>query len=515
MKTTNIYLLMTAALMILATACDENLDIAPTQELENEFFIDQQRMQAGVTAVYAKITDLYGYNANNPRHKIWLLPGDDLRANNPKSMDTFKGITGSDSDVTFVWDRLYQLGARANTMLEKIEENPEVYTDEAVMNYNTGEMLFLRSWAFYKLWSWWGKAPVVTNRIVGLENVYKEPSEGLEMLNQAITDLETAAGLLPESWLTELAGRVTKDAAYGMLVKGYVTRANYSGNSAEDYNQAIAAFEKISSSRQLAEQFGQNFDYRFENNPESLFEFQASLKTAENPWLDNDFSDAVGTMGAFYRHFLDHWTNQGTLVAPTQKLIDAFDPEDPRIAETFDTTSAPAWSFNNGYKMIKYVKDERNKFDGIAEVNSINNTRLLRLADVKLLAAEAYLQTGQAAKALEQVNDIRRRARFSTPDGSEAAQPADLPSLTMQDIIDERFRELAGEDGHRWNDLRRWNEAGFINLDNWTKTDFGFPEDYDDALWGFEASTHRLMPIPTTELDSNPKMLESGQNSGY
>ena len=101
-----------------------------------------------MTAVYAKITDLYGYNANNPRHKIWLLPGDDLRANNPRSLDTFKGITGSDGDVTFVWDRLYQLVARANTMLEKIEENPEVYTSEALMNYNTGEMLFLRSWAF-------------------------------------------------------------------------------------------------------------------------------------------------------------------------------------------------------------------------------------------------------------------------------------------------------------------------------------------------------------------------------
>jgi len=510
-----LYLLMTAVLMVLATACDENLDIEPTEELENDFFVDQQRMQAGVTAVYAKITDLYGYNANNPRHEMWLLPGDDLRANNPRSVDNFKGITGNDGDITFVWDRLYQLVARANTMLEKIEENPEVYTDEALMDHNTGEMLFLRSWAFYKLWSWWGKAPVVTERIVGLENVYQEPSEGLEMLNQAITDLETAADLLPESWPTDLAGRVTKDAAYGMLVKGYVTRANYSGNDTEDYNRAIAAFEKISSSRQLVEQFGQNFDYRFENNSESLFEFQASLKTAENPWLDNDFTDAVGTMGAFYRHFLNHWSNQGALIAPTQKLVEAFDPEDPRIRETFDTTSAPAWSFNNGYKMLKYVKDERNEFAGIANINSVNNTRLLRLADVKLLAAEAYLQTGQTAKALEQVNDIRRRARFSTPDGTEAVQPADLAALTMQDIIDERLRELAGEDGHRWNDLRRWNEAGFINLSNWTKTDFGFSEVYDDDLWGFEADTHVLMPIPITELDSNPEMLESGQNPGY
>lgn len=515
MITNKIYLLIIATLMLLATACDENLEVAPTQELENEFFVNEQRMQSGMLGVYAKITDLYGYNANNPHHKIWLLPGDDLRANNPKSLDTFKGITGSDGDVQFVWDRLYQLVARANTMLEKIEENAEVYTTPNLKDNNTGEMLFLRSWAFYKLWSWWGKAPVITERIIGLENVYKAPSQDLEMLNQALADLEDAATFLPESWPSAQAGRVTQDAAYGLLVKLYVTRANYSGNNGEDYNKAIAAFQKISPSRQLTEQFGQNFDYQFENNEESLFEFQASLKTAENPWLDNDFTDAVGTMGAFYKHFLDNFTNQGALIAPTQKLVDAFQPEDPRIAETFDTTSATAWKFNGGYKMIKYVKDERNLFAGIANINSINNTRILRLADVKLLAAEAYLQTGQTSQALEQVNDIRTRARFSTPDGTEAAQPANLMAVTMQDIIDERLRELAGEDGHRWNDLRRWHKAGFINLSNWTKSDFGFPVDYGDDFFGFDVNTHLLMPIPTTELDTNPEMLASGQNPGY
>ena len=43
----------------------------------------------------------------------------------------------------------------------------------------------------------------------------------------------------------------------------------------------------------------------------------------------------------------------------------------------------------------------------IATARTRNNTRLLRLADVKLLVAEEYLQTNQMAKALEQVNQIR------------------------------------------------------------------------------------------------------------
>lgn len=44
--------------------------------------------------------------------------------------------------------------------------------------------------------------------------------------------------------------------------------------------------------------------------------------------------------------------------------------------------------------MVKYINGERGKYAGIANINSYN-TRLLRLADVKLLVAEAYLQTNQ------------------------------------------------------------------------------------------------------------------------
>lgn len=45
--------------------------------------------------------------------------------------------------------------------------------------------------------------------------------------------------------------------------------------------------------------------------------------------------------------------------------------------------------------MVKYINGERGKYAGIANINSSNNTRLLRLADVKLLVAETYLQTNQ------------------------------------------------------------------------------------------------------------------------
>ncbi|RRB01096.1 RagB/SusD family nutrient uptake outer membrane protein [Larkinella rosea] len=45
--------------------------------------------------------------------------------------------------------------------------------------------------------------------------------------------------------------------------------------------------------------------------------------------------------------------------------------------------------------------------------------------------------------------------------------------MTTQRIMDERMRELVGEERIRWDDSRRWHKAGFTNLETWTKTDVG------------------------------------------
>jgi len=74
----------------------------------------------------------------------------------------------------------------------------------------------------------------------------------------------------------------------------------------------------------------------------------------------------------------------------------------------------------------------------------------------------------------------------------------------MQWIMDERLRELAAE-GHRWFDLRRWNMAGYITL--------------DDTFFSSEVPTrmtydpHFLyFPIPDGETSKNPNIV---QNQGY
>ncbi len=166
----------------------------------------------------------------------------------------------------------------------------------------------------------------------------------------------------------------------------------------------------------------------------------------------------------------------------------------------------------NGFWFVKYVRPDRNFITGFG-ATSTNNPRILRYADVKLLAAEAYFLTGNEADALEQVNDVRTRARFSTPDEVEAAVPANLRVITLEAIFNERFVELAGEMGIRWTDLRRWNAAGHVDLATWGVEEFSYP--HGPESFDFEMPKHLLYPIPQSELETNQVINQSGNNPGY
>ena len=528
-------------------SCQKDVLTPPlTTELESTYFENENRVERGIGAIYAVLQNLYGANlgsqvsANGETlHPAWLLQGDDLTTSGTSNgaYESFSGFSPSDNRNEKIWEKLYFVVNRSNFMLEKLED-PEiikVMKTPGMKEYNKGEALFLRAWANSRLWDMYRKAPNLNTRIKSINDAVLPPTKKFELLDAAIADLTEAANLLPDSWDQQNKGRVFKNSANGLLVKCYVLRAcyasKYDGNQAQDYANAIAAFQKISSETTIEGiSFGDNFDYKKENNSESLFEYQASWAQKEdNAWLDNNFGGESGGMGVMYHYFDTHWGNYGCgggSIGPTQKLMSMFDAKDPRIDETFKKAEkvdnlggslwwlGGKWDYFNGYQFVKYINGARgNAYEPNWQLQSANNPRLLRLADVKLLVAEAYLKTGNTGEAAKQVNDIRKRARMSTPTGAESAVPADFATVTMQNIMDERMLELAGEEDFRWSDLKRWNAAGYINLASWKAADFGYP--YDENLFEFDATKHVLFPIPTSEINSNPSMKADGNNPGY
>lgn len=499
-----LFVIVAMAGMVSYIACNKDkLNVSPPSSTEASYFSTEIEFRTAILGVYAVLSDYFSSSnsaggSGSAELETFFLPGDDLTGVQEEAFETFgNNLNSTQGKLQQIWGSSYILLNRANKVLAKINTENGVYTTPNLKNWNKGEVLFLRGYAHFMLWNIFGTAPLDTSDF-SLDKLNPSNSTGTQLLDQAISDFSAAADLLPQSWDADDIGRVTANSAYGMLGKALVFRATVN-KSNEDYQAAIAAFNKISGAS-LTANYEDNFDVNYENNSESLFEFQAGPPIAgpgsTNSWLANDVVN-IGVCSSYWQCFYNGaGTYQGGgLYLATDKYKNAFTPNDPRLPLSINTTN------NN---ITKYVLNG-DAMEGV--VNSLNNVRILRYADVLLLKAEATLQSGgSTSEAIGLINDVRTRARNMVSGGTEPANfsTAETNKNTiMQWIMDERLREL-GAEGGRWFDVRRWALGGVITLDK-----SFFDSNWPSATW----DDHYLnFPIPSTEIDKNPNIV---QNTGY
>lgn len=128
------------------------------------------------------------------------------------------------------------------------------------------------------------------------------------------------------------------------------------------------------------------------------------------------------------------------------------------------------------------------------------NLRVMRYAEVLLMAAEAHVQSGNSSKALNYINQIRTRAQLPS-----------LTSVTLDDVKKEKRLELCLENV-RFQDLVRWGDAETV-MGNQGKqipsySAGGVAFEFDNSTYGFKAK-HKLLPIPRKEIELNPNMVQN------
>lgn len=503
------YIALTITALLLSVSCSEStIDLVPVGDTEGTYFQTEDQMEAGIFGVYQKISFYYIWNRGFYLQRIDQLPSDDITVNASYPYENFVGLNGNLTHMNLYYQYSYQLVARANTMLSLIEERGDIaYEDNNLKNNHIGECLFLRSYANFRLWNAYETAPNVTERILELDNAYPPNSVGSELLDQMITDLNQAITLLPETWSGSNMGRATKNSARGLLMKALVFRGQVYGQSG-DFTEALNQFNAITGVT-LTPNYNDNFDPSKENNEESLFEFQANKNAARvNGWVGgaNDLFSVIGEINTYYGYWTGNQAGNGN--APyyaTQSLIDSYEDGDPRKEMVLDPT------ITGGANMRKYMELDQPLVGGEGGpvgVLSINNQRILRYADLLLLAAEATVRSGGSlSTAIGYVNQVRERARNSADVPSLI--PADLPTPANTDealtlIFDERRRELAGEEAHRWYDLRRRHMGGEIDLTTWNF-------ESADNTTNFQ-SFNINFPLPSNEVIQSPNL---NQNTGY
>ena len=374
---------------------------------------------------------------------------------------------------------------RANYILENKDNIDFVGKDHII-----AEAKFLRAYYYFELVKYFGDIPLIIDKRIGIEEALQIPrSPKAEVYAQIEKDFSEAAQVLNP--IASQKGRATKGAALAFLGKVYLYQNKFS--------EAASTFDEVinSGSYSLISNYNDLFSVANENNSETIFDVQyTGLEGGSYGCLIClEGNAAVGFQGI--RQYNGPVYGDGNSYnLPTQALYDAFSSIDPRRGSTIldieafiaaqpnaaSITYAQGAGGHTGYYNNKYIKRQGEIGLPDNDLTSPVNYRVMRYADVLLMAAEAHFQSGNTSKAQSLVNQVRVRAG--------------VPGLAVNSlnvIYKERRFELSGE-GLRFFDLVRTGQAA-------------------DFIQGFIPGKHEVFPIPQVEID-----LAGGswpQNSGY
>ena len=429
-------------------------------------------------------------------------------------------MLANNSQATGHWNQGWTLINNATLLVERAKDT-EIPNKERYV----GEGYFLRAYEYFNMITQYGGIPIV-DHILTYEEYYMPRNTVEECWDFIESDLKSAIDLLPEKWDDSNLGRATKGAAMSMLGKAYVYQ--------KKWQEAYDMLRKVETAGyySLEPVFAHVFDLDHQNGQECIFAIQHSI--SKTGWSDAN----EGSILVFYEHdaglsaadiatglypgeqVYEKYMTGWSMHCPTDDLIAAFEPGDPRLGETviapneyYDGHIHYNLSSKNRYQSKKYYVPFANRYEG-DESDLPKNIIILRYADVLLYLAEVSNELGKTDEALRYVEMVRGRARSNSTD------PDVLPAITvtgkdaLRDAIwQERRVELAME-YNRTYDLIRQGRFGTVMK--------AYYEKYKDVVRddipmykgeSFKEGVSELCPLPTNAITSSNGAIV--QNPGY
>lgn len=478
------------ALLIFSHCSGEFIELAPTSNANEQNFYKSE--QDFVNAIYGAYSTL----KMSGTYSDYIQLIGDLRSDN-----TEMGTTASvrfpfyelsefvDQEtspiVENVWNNHYTGIRRVNTILDRIRESN---VNEQVKNRIVAESRFLRALFHFNLVRVFGDVPLVTSRILTVEDAYTFTRTGAnEVYTQIIADLIAAEEGLPVD-IGAQHGRATRGAAESLLGKVYLT--------IQDYENARTVLGKVINSNKydLMENYADLWRPENKNNIESIFDvqFEKNVTASTGAPFTERYTPYL------YPH-LPFTTTGGGYNIPTEDLLEAFEQSDLRkeasLNESYINTDGSVVSGLEGRYNIKFYDMP------VQGGGSGDNWPVLRYADVLLMYAEALneISFDPNGLAFDLLNRIRERAGipkklFNHPDPRYAVNSHEEFRLAIEQ---ERRVELAFE-GHRWFDLVRTSRA---------------VEVLSPKVSAGVQPYQLLLPIPLSQIQVNPENIS--QNPGY
>ena len=422
----------------------------------------------------------------------------------------------TDGNIESVWSAYYSTIARCNYYLDSYnrvvagEVLPDISdADMATISTYAAEAYFTRAFCYYMLTTYFCQAydPNTAESALGLplQLTYSPTSDASRYpgrsslkatFDQINSDLKNASDL----W--------TGDTWSKYYVSSYAIQALQArvALNMKDYPTAI------STSTQLINASAQN-SFGLVSDADTYASIWNADSGEETIWqifmkAPSELGSATGS--TFWGAYLSATPEDQTMdYIPTQSLVDLYDKENDIRFAAFFTPYHLTTSTGTSGDIYVFNKYPGNPGLGNLTVDQhyTNMSKPLRTAELYLIAAEAYLESGDETNAANYLNQLRS-ARIIGYQNQAFNSAAALRSA----IHDERRKELVGE-GYRLNDLKRWGE-GFNRT--------GIEQDAAVVQPGasftglsVDASNNRFTwPIPKAETDVNPQ-LQGQQNPGY
>lgn len=510
-------------------------------------FGEENGIKALVYQSYTKINNLYGGGGQWPaftEHGADLF----LRGGNFTDMGVcdYYGLDATNGNVSWLWNHCYKALANINTFFETIDETP--FANEEEKDQFKAEMKVMRSMFLWIITEMWGDTylPRTTDEVEGME---ARRSTRADFYKEIIGGLEEAIEMLPDKRTTEF-GRIDMPSAKGFLARMYLYNDQF--DEAMDMASQVIdggyGLELSASLKDLWDDSKRNKEFIWttefvedESFKQSSYYWQhfamfidrfAGVKT-ECGWTGYGGCGAVPSL--YYISLFNHeadlrWSdlhqwvwlyndpsddtsafpNMQHLYADTALYL-SIDPisaeEKARMA-----TCYTAFDVNDLYDS-KGVPTDRKTFIGMTKfndntrpgdmsTNSDRNYPVIRLAEMYLIRAEAKIRSTTKPDLKGAAQDIMAIRQRAIKSGHEKEMTVTEKDMTVDFILDERGRELAGEFQRRLDLKRLGKLVEHVKLYN------------PDAAANIK-EYHQVCPIPQTQFDGMPDWTTLGQNEGY
>ena len=539
----------------LSACSDSSLD----ENMYSQYGTDVTDVNAKLIGLHYKYAALWGMSSRQGFTGIWQdgtdvgAPGDTEGVEVP--FFQYGSLNAENGGVSFLWENLYSIINSANIIINTEGVDPAA----------KGEAEFFRAYSYNLLVTLWGNVPLITeSKAEPRTDFTRTPVSEIDAVITA--DLNDAMANLPEVGKTATESRINKDCARILAGEAFNRMGKYSEAEA-----AVSATINSGNYKLIEKRYGvflsDSGDYysdmfrwgnqrRSQGNTEGIWVFQMEFNrdvtggTIDNPQQRRNWvaafhkingmvnADSIGGRGngrlrlsnyvkyAIYQkgdiRNSNHNIRRVLFYNKPGFTADIYVKDGFRVDEgtagaqkiTVKTGDRAYWTVNDTLNVMYPHTTKWGGYDPTDDFGYalVKDWPIMRLADAYLLRAEARIMQNNMSGAAEDINVLRDRAfkAYREETGNATAGAVSAADMSLDFLLDERIRELVGEENRRYTLCRTGKLAERVQM-IMSKYAEGTPS---KAISGFDANKHCLLPIPLSEIQLN-KDAELQQNPGY